>query len=371
MKIALVQDWLTSIGGAEKCVEAGCELWPDAHIYTLIYRPEVFTDSVISKHRIHTSRIQRLPLSKKKYRHYFMLYPAAVEQFDLRKYEVVVSFSAAFSHGVLTSPDQYHVCYKHTPMRYAWSGYHDYLQDPHLRGRCKKTVARFLLHRLRMWDYLAAQRPDVILANSQEVRRRIQKYYAREAEVLHPPVAVNDVQLRCPQDREDYFVTIGRLVPYKRVDLLVRTFASMPDKPLIVAGSGPEIARLRQLAAGAPNIHIQGFVDEQQKQRLLRQARAFVFAAHEDFGIAPVEAQAYGTPVVAFGRGGARETVVDSETGVLFEEQSESSLRNGIDRFLEIEDRLDVGAIRANAERFDESVFKKRLKQIVDKMQGK
>ncbi len=341
-------------------------MWPDADIFTLIYRPEVFTESIISRHRVHTSGVQRLPLSRRKYRHYFMLYPAAIEQFDLRQYDAIVSFSAAFCHGVLTDPYQRHVCYKHTPMRYAWSGYQDYLNDPHARGRCRKAALRFILHRMRMWDYVAAQRPDVMLANSHEVRRRIRKYYSREAEVLHPPVAVKDVQMREPQDRGDFFVTIGRLVPYKRVDLLVRAFRAMPEKRLIVAGSGPELTRLRQLATGASNIQIKGFVDETEKQSLLRQARAFVFGAHEDFGIAPVEAQACGTPVIAFGRGGACETVVDSETGVLFDEQSEQGLQRGMERFVAIEGRLDPAAIRANAERFDESIFKKRLQAIVE-----
>lgn len=366
MKLAIIQDWLTSLGGAEKCIEALCELWPDADIYTLIYRPDRFRDSLISHHRITTSFAQRLPWSTTKFRHYFALYPYAIEQFDLRDYGIVVSFSAAFAHGVLTDPDQAHICYKHTPMRYAWSGYQEYLADPQLRRLSKRLVAKLILHRMRRWDYAAAQRPDIMLANSEEVRRRIWKYYRRESQVVHPPVDVPGDGTHVDQTRHDYFVNIGRLVPYKRVDLIVQAFAQVPERHLVVAGSGPELNRLKEMAKGLSNVDILGFVDESQKIELLARARAFVFAAHEDFGIAPVEAQAYGTPIIAYGRGGALETVVEGQTGVFFEKQTVESLLQGIRVFEQMEHAFDPNAIRSHARTFGKEIFQRRFKTVVE-----
>jgi glycosyltransferase involved in cell wall biosynthesis len=366
MKLAIIHDWLTSYGGAERCVEALCGVWPQADIYTLVYRPDVFRDSLISRHKVSTSFAQRLPWSTTKFRHYFVLYPFAVEQFDLRGYDVVTSFSAAFSHGVLTDPDQVHICYKHTPMRYAWSGYQEYMDDPHIGRWWKRWLVKCILHRMRKWDYLAAQRPDVMLANSEEVRRRIWKYYRREAEVVHPPVAMPAKESYGNLAKEDYYVTIGRAVPYKRMGLIVEAFAQMGDKRLVVAGDGPELPRLRQIAKGRANVEILGFVDEAKKLELLARARAFVFAPHEDFGIAPLEAQACGTPVVAYGRGGALETVVDGVTGVFFEEQTVEALQRGLKRFEEVESHLDAAAIREHAERFSEDVYQRQFRRIVN-----
>lgn len=366
MKVAIIQDWLTSYGGAEKCIEALCEIWPKADIYTLIFRPDVFRGSVISRHKVVTSFVQRLPWSATKFRHYFMLYPYAVEQFDLRDYEVVISFSAAFSHGVLTDPDQVHICYKHTPMRYAWSGYQEYLADPHIRRSWKRLLVKLILHQMRKWDFAAAQRPDVMLANSNEVKRRIWKYYRREAQVVHPPIEI-PAEATCEhQPRDDYFVTVGRMVPYKRTDLIVKAFTRVGDKRLVVVGDGPELTHLKKMAKGVSNVEILGFVDESRKIELLGRARAFVFAAHEDFGIAPVESQACGTPVIAYGKGGALETVVDKETGVFFTEQSVEGLLQGIAMFEQVEQTLDQTAIREHARRFSKEIFQRRFKQIVE-----
>ncbi len=366
MRLAIIQDWLTSLGGAEKCIEALCEIWPEADIYTLIYRPDMFTESVISRHKVVTSLAQRLPWSTTKFRYYFAFYPYAVEQFDLRGYDVVISFSAAFSHGILTSPDQRHICYKHTPMRYAWSGYQEYLEDPHVRGFAKRHLFKVLLHHMRRWDYLAAQRPDVMLANSDEVRRRIWKYYRREAQVVYPPVDLPAEGTDVEPAREDYFVSVGRLVAYKRVDLLVEAFAQAGDKRLVIAGDGPELGRLRKLARGASNIEILGYVDDERKRQLLQHARAFVFAAHEDFGIAPVEAQAYGTPVIAYGRGGALETVVDGRTGVMFPRQAVTHVLEALASFEQVEASFDPRAIREHARRFDRKTFQSHFQRLIE-----
>lgn len=354
------------MGGGERCIEALCDVWSEADIYTIVYRPDVFENSVISRHQVTTSFAQRLPWSTKKFRHYFMLYPYAVEQFDLRGYDVVISFSAAFSHGVLTDPDQVHICYKHTPMRYAWSGYQEYLDDSHICRSWQRLLVKLILHRMRGWDYAAAQRPDIMLANSEEVRRRIRKYYRREAEVVNPPVAMPPKDEYVGLAKEDYYVTIGRMVSYKKMDLIVEAFGRMKDKRLVVAGAGPELPRLKQIAKGRANVEILGFVDEARKLELLGKARAFVFTAHEDFGIAPLEAQACGTPVIAYGRGGALETVVDGTTGVFFGEQTVEALQRGLKRFEKVEAMFDPAVIREHAEQFSEEVFKQQFRRIVD-----
>lgn len=366
MRLAIIQDWLTTLGGGEKCIEALCDVWPEADIYTLVYRPDVFKDSPIARHRVTTSFAQKLPWSTTKFRHYFMLYPYAIEQFDLRGYDVVISFSAAFSHGVLTDPDQLHICYKHTPMRYAWSGYHEYLADPHVCQSWKRLLVKRILHRMRQWDYSAAQRPDIILANSHEVRRRIQKYYRREAQVVNPPVTMPSKDRYLGLDKEDYYVTVGRLVSYKKTDLIVEAFAHMKNRRLLVAGAGPELSRLRHMAKGRANVEILGFVDEARKLELLAKARAFIFAPHEDFGIVPLEAQACGTPVIAYGRGGALETVVEGATGTFFGEQTVEALQQGLDRFEDIEATFDPAVLREHAERFTEEVFQRRFQHIVE-----
>jgi len=365
VKIAIVQDWLTSYGGAEKCIEAWCEIWPEADIYTLVYRADLFKNSIISRHKVRTSFIQQLPLSKTKFRHYLLLHPFAVEQYDLRHYDIIISSSAAFSHGVITGADQLHICYKHTPMRYAWSGYHEYLHQRYVRSKAKNWITRVALHRLRTWDFIAAQRPDLIVANSQQVRRRIWKYYRREAEVIYPPVDVDGIEPLPAQARDGYYVTMSRMVPYKKMDLIIETFAQTSNLPLIVAGDGPEMARLKKLAKNAPNINFFGFINSDRKTELLRKAKAFIFAACEDFGIAPIEAQACGTPVIAYGRGGALESVVDEKTGVFFAEQNIGGLKKAIDKFLTLKDSFDPVIIHEHAKKFDKEIFKRKFKRRV------
>lgn len=367
MKVAFIQDWLTSYGGAEKCIEALCEVWPEADIYTLVYRQEIFNHSIISGHKVYTSFIQSLPWSKTKFRHYFMLYPFAVEQYDLNEYDVVISFSAAFSHGVITSPNQLHICYKHTPMRYAWNGYHEYLQDPQIRSKWKNWLTRHLIHRLRRWDFQAAQRPDLIIANSEEVRRRIWKYYRRRAIVIYPPVEVDKFSFSSSKAKGNYYFTMSRMVPYKRIDLIVKAFIELGDKKLIVAGDGPEMGRLKKIARDSSNIEFVGFVNDKDKIELMQKAKAFIFSAHEDFGIAPVEAQACGIPIIAYGKGGALETVVDNKTGIFFNAQRIEELKKTVFRFEELKGSFNPTLIRKNAEKFSQTVFKNKIKKYVKK----
>jgi glycosyltransferase involved in cell wall biosynthesis len=363
MKTAIVHYWLTTYGGGEKCVEAFCDIWPSADLFTLIYRPEIFVDSVIARHKVTSSFLDRLPFAKTKFRHYFPLFPFAVEQFDLRGYDVVISSASGFAHGVLTDPDQTHICYMHTPMRYAWSDYHEYMNYPELKGKLKNTLARMLFHRIRQWDYMAAQRVDHFIANSEEVRRRIWKYYRREATVIHPPIEVGKFLPSPDRKKEDFYFTLSRLVPYKKMDVIVNAFLLMPDRKLIIGGDGPEMAKLKILAAGSKNIEFVGFLSDSQKVSYLQSARAFIFAAKEDFGMVPVEAQAAGTPVIAFRKGGAMETVVENKTGLFFEEQTPESLSNAVMQFETLV--FDSNALITWAGRFSKQRYQEEISSFV------
>ncbi|MFA5864142.1 MAG: glycosyltransferase [Phycisphaerae bacterium] len=363
LKVALVHYWLTTYGGGEKCIEALCELWPGADIFTLVYDPKIFVNSVISRHKVTPSFIDRLPLARKKFRHYFPLFPFAVEQFDLRGYDVVISSSSGFAHGVITDPHQLHLCYMHTPLRYAWSGYHEYMDHPEIRSRWKNGLTRMILHRIRTWDYLAAQRVDEFIANSREVQRRIWKYYRRQAHVIHPPIEVAKLAPASDQKKETFYLTFSRLVPYKRVDLIVEAFKAMPNHRLIVGGDGPELEKLKKMAQGAKHIEFIGFIPENEKINLLRQAKGFIFAAHEDFGMVPLEAQASGTPVIAFRKGGSLETVDENRTGVFFDLQSPESLIDAISRFEAID--FDPENLSAWVGRFSVNNFQNKIRNFV------
>lgn len=367
MKVAIVQDWLTEPGGAEKCVEAFCELWPQADLFTLVYQPSAYTDSVIGRHTVTTSFIQRLPLCPKRFRSYLPLFPLAVEQFDLRGYDLVISSSAAFSHGVLTGPEQLHVCYKHTPMRYAWSGYQEYLRDPKAKGRFRNILLRRIIHRLRLWDHQAAQRPDIIVANSRETQKRIQRYYQRDSVIIHPPVDPVDPSAVRNDRTEPFFLVLSRLVPYKKADLVVDAFLKMPRRKLVIAGDGPQLPVLQKKVEQAPNISVLGSVSSQKKGELLQNARALVFASYEDFGIVPVEAQSYATPVIAFGKGGACETVIDGKTGVLFGDQTVEAIIQAVERFEHLADGFCESDFQAHVSRFTKAAFQQKMQELVDR----
>ncbi|HEX8913178.1 MAG TPA: glycosyltransferase, partial [Humisphaera sp.] len=295
------------------------------------------------------------------HRLYLPLMPLAIEQLDVSDYDVVISSSYLAAKGVITRPDQLHVCYCHTPVRFAWDLQNQYLAESGLVAGMRSFMARLVLHYIRSWDVRSAGGVDVFLANSDYVGRRIRKIYRRPSTTIHPPVDVG-VFVPGPGPREDFFLTASRLVPYKRVELIVEAFAQMPDKRLVVVGDGPEYERIKRLAG--PNVRLVGHQSHDRLVQYMQLARAFVFAGEEDFGIVPVEAQACGTPVVAFGRGGVTETVVDGTTGVFFHEQTPDAVAEAIRRF-ERHGAWDPAVIRRNAERFSVRVFRHRLAEVV------
>ncbi len=357
MKVAIVHDWLVAPGGAEKVLEQMIECFPDADLFSLV-------DFLEDRRPLHgkpvtTSFIQRLPLAQRRYRAYLPLMPLAVEQFDLAGYDLIITSSYAVAKGVLVGPDQTHVSYVHSPMRYAWDLQHQYLREAGLTRGPRSWLVRVLLHYLRGWDSHSANSVDRLIANSQFVARRMVKTYRREAAVIPPPVDVHEFEL-CTH-KEDFYLTASRMVPYKRIDLIVETFSATPHRKLIVIGDGPEMAAIR--AKAGPNVIILGYQPIGVLRDYLQRARAFIFAAEEDFGIVALEAQACGTPVIAFGKGGALETVVPlgeaHPTGVYFGRQTVVSMLDAIDRFERQHEQITPAACRANAERFSAAVFRR------------
>lgn len=358
MKTALVHDWLIGIGGGEKVVQAIAELYPSP-IYTLIEDKEKLRGTFFEKSEIFSSFLQKLPGGKHYFRNFLPLFPFAIEQFDLSGYELILSSSHAVAKGVLTHPGQLHICYCHTPMRYAWDLYHHYLSG--LSG-VRKMAAKWSLHYLRNWDVASASRVDHFLVNSAYVGRRIQKLYRRESTVIHPPVSTHLFEMS--SEKENYYITISRLVPYKRIDLIVEAFSAMTGKTLLVVGDGPELKKMR--AKAAKNVHFLGHLSDEPLRAYLAKAKAFIFAAEEDFGIVNVEAQASGIPVIAYGKGGALETVIKGKTGLFFDEQSPGSLMAAVQLFETMQDRFDPHFIKAHAETFNEARFKQQFKSFVD-----
>jgi glycosyltransferase involved in cell wall biosynthesis len=363
-RIAIVFEWLQHYGGVERVIAGMRELFPNADLFALICDPDELAQSPFEGATVHTSFIQRLPWATKKHRYYLPLMPLAVEQFDLRSYDLVLSSSHMVSKGVLTRADQLHISYTHTPVRYAWELYQDYLHTSGLTRGFVGRLTRLVLHYLRMWDVSAANRVDVFLANSANVARRIEKTYRRPARTIYPPVDVD--RYRCDLPRNDFYVTVSRLVPYKRLDLVVQAFTRM-HKPLVLIGDGPERKRLQRMAGS--NIRFLGYQPDENVVDYLQQARGFVFAAHEDFGISPVEAQAAGCPVIGYGKGGVLETVIDwpnpEATGTLFDTQTVEALEAAVALFEANESKFDPRACRRNAERFHSSHFQREFHNIV------
>ncbi len=308
-----------------------------------------------------TSFIQKLPKAREKYRSYLPLFPFAIEQFDLREYDLILSSSHAVAKGVLTHQNQLHISYVYTPIRYAWDLYHQYMKESGLDKGIKGLIARYILHRIRMWDVSTANRVDYYIAISKYIARRIKKIYGKESKVIYPPVDVDKFTLRT--DKEDFYLTASRLVPYKKVDLIVEAF-SKTNKKLVVVGDGPDMKKIKEKAG--KNVEIIGYQPDEVLIDLMQRAKAFVFAAEEDFGIAPVEAQACGTPVICFGKGGASETVVNMITGVYFMEQDVLSILKAVETFESNIDKFDPRKIRQNALRFSKDRFEKEIKEFVE-----
>src|SRR5262249_49615531 len=318
MRVAIVHDWLYVIGGAEQVLREILQCYPTADVFTLfdLLKPE--DRKKLGFEKSHTSFLQKMPMLERCHRSYLPLMPIAVEQFDLSSYDLVISSSYAVAKGIITGPDQVHISYVHSPMRYAWDLQHVYLKESGYETGLKGLIARAILHRMRMWDIRTAHGPDAVFTNSQFVARRIKKIYGRDAKAIYPPVTLSSGST-LPQVG-DHFLAASRLVPYKRIEPIVRAFNTMPDLKLVVAGKGPEAERLKKLAG--PNISFVGFVPDAELRDLMATARAFVFAAEEDFGIVLVEAQSEGAPVLALGRGGARESIAADgrySTGMFFE----------------------------------------------------
>ena len=313
---------------------------------------------------IATSFVQKLPFSKTKFRNYLALMPMAIEQFDLSDYDLILSSSHAVAKGVITSHEQLHISYMHTPIRYAWELQHEYLKQRGLERGLKATIVKAILHNIRRWDQSTANRPDVYIANSKFIAGRIRKTYDRPAKVIYPPVNVERMSLRCQKD--NFYLAAGRIVPYKRFDLVVEAFSKIPSAKLVVIGDGPEMKKLKSIAG--PNVQLMGYQSDEVLRDHMQRAKGFVFAALEDFGIMPVEAQACGTPVIAFGRGGTAETVIHGTTGLHFEEQTLDCLTEKILDMEELpSEYFDPFELRRHAEKFSQDRFRKEYSTFVDK----
>jgi glycosyltransferase involved in cell wall biosynthesis len=356
MRVALVHDYLNQYGGAERVLEAFCEIWPQAPIFTLVYSRER-TGYAFDGRKIRCSFLQKVPLVKKYHRPFLMLMPLGIEQFDLSKYDLVISDSASFAKGVITHPKTLHICYCHTPTRYVWDDSHKYIKEFAYPSLIKKMVPSFLNY-LRVWDEAASARPDKYLANSQFVARRIKKYYNREAQVIYPPVKTKNFYLAdCPKN---YFLLLARFLPYKKVDLAIEAFNRL-GWPLKIIGDGPEKKRLKKMAK--PNIEFVGLVSDAELKNYFANCRAFVFPQEEDFGITAIEAMSAGRPVVAFRAGGALEFIKENETGIFFEEQSVDALVEALKKIEKM--KFNSQAIREHALQFDSENFKKKIKEFV------
>ncbi|SFB53582.1 Glycosyltransferase involved in cell wall bisynthesis [Cohnella sp. OV330] len=368
MKVAIVHEWLTTYAGSEKVVEQMLEVYPEADVFAMVdFLPEK-DRGFLKDRKVRTSFLQNMPFAKKKYRQYLPLMPLAIEQFDLSSYDLILSSSHAVAKGVITGPNQLHISYVHSPIRYAWDMQHQYLRESGLQRGLKGAFAKWMLSRMRMWDYRTANGVDYFIANSEFIASRIWKVYRRESSVIYPPVNVNAFAYR--EDKEDFYLTASRMVPYKKMDMIAEAFAGMPDKKLVVIGDGPDMEKVKAQAAKAPNIQVLGYQPDAVLIDHMQRAKAFVFAAEEDFGITPVEAQACGTPVIAYGKGGSLETVrglgVPQPTGVFFEEQTAAQVMAAVSRFETEGGAIQAANCRKNAVRFSPESFRKKLQQHVD-----
>lgn len=367
IKVAIVCDWLVAVGGAEKVLGHLLQCYPHADLFAIVdFVDEDKRDFLLGK-QVQTSFIQKLPFAKKYYRHYLPLMPLAIEQLDVSDYDLIISSSHAVAKGVITGPDQVHISYVHSPMRYAWDLQHQYLKESGLDKKWRGYIARYLLHKLRLWDLRSANGVDHFIANSGFIARRIEKTYRRQAEVIYPPVELN--QFTPYHEKEAFYLAASRLVPYKRIDLIAEAFREMPDKKLIVIGDGPDFAKIKEKAG--TNVTMLGYQSGETLIHYMQRAKALIFAAEEDFGLIPLEAQACGTPVIAYGKGGALETVrglsQDKPTGVFFPEQSVAAICQAIKIAENEHSRLTVENCIENAAKFSPQQFKKHFMQFIDR----
>jgi glycosyltransferase involved in cell wall biosynthesis len=370
IRIAVVHEWPVLYSGSERVVAAMLGTFPQAEAHAIVHDPAGLHGTPLENVTFRTSFIQALPKAKENYRSYLPLMPLAVEQLDLRSYDLVVSSSHAVAKGVLTSADQLHLSYTHTPIRYAWDLYLDYLTASGLTRGVKSWLARSILHYIRLWDTSSANRVDAFLANSFYVARRINKLYRRPARVIYPPVEIEHYRSDLP--REEFYVTVSRFVPYKRMDVIIEAFSKI-GAPLVVIGGGPEFRKAQRIAKS--NVELLGYQPDEVVADHLQRARAFVFAADEDFGIIPVEAQAAGCPVIAYGKGGVLETVIGwpspNATGVFFDAQTSEALTEAVTLFETHEEMFKPEICRRNAERFSPGRFQREFRDTVERLWDK
>ncbi|MFV1058751.1 glycosyltransferase family 4 protein [Klebsiella pneumoniae] len=364
--VGIVADWLVTYAGAERVIKEFLDIFPESELYSIVdfLQPEA-RNELHGKHAV-TSFIQNLPKSKNNYQKYLPLMPLAIEQLDVSSHDIILSSSHAVAKGILTGPDQLHISYVHSPIRYAWDLQHQYLREAGFNKGIKASIVKYLLHKIRLWDYRTANGVDHFIANSQFISRRIKKVYNRESTVIYPPVDVERFTLN--DKKEDYYFTASRMAPYKRIDLIVEAFSKMPEKKLIVIGDGSEIGKVKSKAS--KNVEILGYQPNHIMLEHMQNAKAFVFAAEEDFGITPVEAQACGTPVIAFGKGGSLETIrplgVDNPTGLFFSEQTIESIISQVNAFERNVEIFEPENCRLNSLRFSSLRFKNEMDNFIN-----
>ncbi|HDU3767611.1 TPA: glycosyltransferase family 4 protein [Klebsiella aerogenes] len=365
INIGIVADWLVTYAGSEKVIKEFIDVFPSSELYSVV---DFLSDSnreLFSGKKAKTTFIQKMPFAKSKYQKYLPLMPLAIEQLDMSGHDVILSSSHAVAKGILTGPDQLHISYVHSPIRYAWDLQHQYLRESGLSEGLKGFIAKYLLHKIRIWDYRTANGVDHFIANSKFISRRIHKVYGRSSDVIYPPVDVNNFTLN--ENKDNYYFTASRLVPYKRIDLIVDAFNEMPEKKLVVVGDGSEMDKIKSKAKG--NIEILGYQPNNIMQKHMQNAKAFVFAAEEDFGITPVEAQACGTPVIAFGKGGVLETIIpegnQNPTGVFFDKQEPGSIIESVNKFESMQDLFEPTECRRNAEKYSEERFRTEINTYI------
>lgn len=363
MKVAIIHEWLVTVGGSDKVCKAILDIFPNADIYTLVAKKEICEELGIPWKKVHTSFIQNMPFSKSHHRTYLPLFPLAIEQFDLRGYDVIISSSHCVAKGILKKENQLHICYCHSPIRYAWDMYNEYLEGSGLQKGIKGWLVRYLLHRVRKWDLLSSFRVNYFISNSDYVGKRIKETYRRRSTTIHPNIDISHFEL-C-EKKHDYYLASSRLVSYKKIDIVIEAFNQMPDKKLIVIGGGPDLQAYRKLAKS--NINVMGYQPFDVLKEKMQHAKAFVFAADEDFGMIPIEAESCGTPVIAYGHGGSLETVCEGKTGLFFKEQTVESIIDAVTRFESMGEQPFLPSdCRKWAEGFSEERFKKEIKEFVE-----
>lgn len=371
MKIAIVHEWLITYGGAEVFVHDLLSIFPEADIFAVIDFLNEKDRFLINNKKVRTTFIQKLPKAKTKYKSYLPLMPMAIEQLDLSKYDLIISSSHCVAKGVITGPDQVHISYVHSPIRYAWDLQNQYLKEAGLDKGLKGWIAKAILHYMRIWDTRTANGVDYFIANSKFIAKRIWKCYHRKADVIYSGINLEDFSFSDKKD--DFYLTASRMVPYKKMDLIVEAFTQMPDKNLIVIGTGSDFDKIQKIAKDHENIKLMGYQSFEVLKDHMQRAKAFVFVAEEDFGRVPVEAQACGTPVIAYGKGGVLETVrglgiKDKPTGIFFDKQTKDSLIDAVNKFEQQNNLIKYKDCRENALEFGLDKFKYNFKNYVDKI---